>query len=103
MSKRFIEITSGWIPVSVLLLFTAALVTGQAQANLPDEAKSSSMPAAAASFNFVLNKDTLRNVEAVPLVIDSILALPSEFELSIEARILSGKDDASGRSKLSGK
>ena len=29
MSKRFIRLTSGWIPASVMLLFATALVMGQ--------------------------------------------------------------------------
>ena len=31
MSKRFIALTSGWIPVFVLLMLTAALAAGQAR------------------------------------------------------------------------
>lgn len=31
MEKRFIELTSGWIPVVVLLLFALALIAGNEQ------------------------------------------------------------------------
>ena len=34
MREKFIQMTSGWIPVSVMCLLAIALVTGQASANL---------------------------------------------------------------------
>jgi hypothetical protein len=35
MREKFIQMTSGWIPVSVMCLLAIALMTGQANANLP--------------------------------------------------------------------
>ncbi len=37
MHKKFIRMTSGWIPVSVMALLTVALIAGHARANLPKE------------------------------------------------------------------
>jgi hypothetical protein len=50
MSKKFIQLTSGWIPM-------------------------------------------LEKLETLPIVIDTLLALPAEFELSIDATIRSTDDD----------
>lgn len=101
MKKRFTQLTSGWIPISVLLLFTIALVAGQARANLPNEIKAAPVPAAMTSINVVLNSDMLKKLEALPLVVDTLLALPSDVELSIDARIISPHqgDEHSSRPK----
>lgn len=89
MRKRFIQLTSGWIPVSVLFLFTIALVEGQARANLPNEIKAAPVPVVTTSINVVLPKDMLRKIEALPLAVDTLLAPPSDLELSIDARTIS--------------
>ena len=44
MKKQFIRLTSGWIPVSVLVLFTIALVAGQARASLSEETRATPVP-----------------------------------------------------------
>lgn len=41
MSNTFIRLTSGWIPVAVMLLFAATLVVGQNRAVSPDVRESS--------------------------------------------------------------
>jgi hypothetical protein len=93
MKKQFIQLTSGWIPVSVLLLFTVALVAGQARANLPNEIKAAPMPVVTTSINIVLSSGVSKKLEALPLVVDTLLALPSDIELGIDARIVSPHDN----------
>ena len=100
MKKQFIQLTSGWIPVSVLLLFTIALVAGQARANLPNEIKAAPIPAVTTSINIVLSSDVLKKLEALPIVVDTLLALPSDFELGIEARITSPHGSGEHSSQL---
>jgi len=94
MSKKFIQLTSGWIPVSVLLMFVVALVTGQARANLPSEIKATPAPMVTTSINVVLHSQMFEKLETLPLVIDTLLALPAEIELSIDATIRSTDDDS---------
>jgi len=89
MKKQFIQLTSGWIPVSVLILFTIALVAGQARANLPNEIKAAPIPVVTTSVSVILNVDMLRKLEALPQVVDTLLALPSDLELTIDAGIIS--------------
>lgn len=45
MRQRFIQLTSGWIPVSVLLLLAAALVIGQERIALSPELDDQARPA----------------------------------------------------------
>jgi len=101
MQKQFIQLTSGWIPVSVLVLFTAALVMGQARANLSNEIKAVPVPAVTTSVSIVLNADILQKLEALPLAVDTLLALPSDLDVSINASINSpfDGDKHSSRSK----
>jgi hypothetical protein len=86
MKNRFIQLTSGWIPVSVLLLFTIALVAGQARANLPNELKAAPVPTITTSVNIVLNAEMLRQLESLPLVVDTLLALP--LDISVRSAIV---------------
>lgn len=92
MHKQFIQLTSGWIPVSVLVLFTAALVAGQARANLPNEIKAVPVPAVTTSVSIVLNADVLQKLEVLPLAVDTLLALPSGLDVGINASINSPFD-----------
>ena len=99
MSNKFIQMTSGWIPVSVLLLFAAALVTGQARANLPAEIKSTPAHFATISIEHVVNSKLIDRLEVLPGALESVITLPSEIELTIDTKIFSsdGKDSASVR------
>lgn len=101
MQKQFIQLTSGWIPVSVLVLFTAALVAGQARANLPNEIKAAPVPAVTTSVRIILNADVLQKLEALPIVVDTLLALPSDLGVSVDTGIISpfGGGENSPRSK----
>lgn len=96
MSSKFIRITSGWIPVSVLLLFAAALVTGGPQTGLPGEPAGIDAPAAELHEQI---RSTLRDVDSVRILVDSVGQLPDRVELIIDAGIASG-GKAPGAPKL---
>lgn len=93
MSKQFIQMTSGWIPVTVMVLLAVALIAGQARANLPNEFPAAPGPAATTSVNIVLSTQMLKELESLPAVVSTVLAMPKEIELHIDTRIL--RDDVS--------
>jgi hypothetical protein len=65
MSKRFIEMTSGWIPVFVLLMLAVALVNGQARAKHADSATA-----------------------AKAAVVETLVSLPDDIEIVLDAALL---------------
>jgi hypothetical protein len=92
----------GIISLTVILMFTVALIAGQARANLPAEASASSDFNHAGQMNIVLDAKSLQKIDALPHVINTILALPIDIELRINGRLLrtdveedAGSDDAS--------
>ena len=78
--------------MSVLVLFTVALVAGQARANLPNEIKAAPITAITTSVNIVLNTDALQKLEALPLFVDTLLALPTEIKGASDSKFLSPFD-----------
>ena len=92
MSKRFIQLTSGWIPVSVLLLFAAALVTGQTDDDAMPGIKGQGVkvsvtekrPAAAAT---ILGGRVQEDLHTVRYLVGSIRQLSEEGELTIDVRM----------------
>lgn len=82
MSKQFIRITSGWIPVSVLLLCTVALVAGQADANLPNAVKATPQPAPGVAIDIVLSRHMQEKLDSLAVVVDTLVSLPDELEIS---------------------
>jgi len=78
--------TSGWIPVAVLLLFAIALVTGQVDANLPDDIKASPPHLSKASMMLVVNGALVERPDVFPTALDSVLALPAEIEQAFDAK-----------------
>jgi hypothetical protein len=99
MKQQFIQLTSGWIPVSMLALFAIALIAGQARANLPNEIKAAPVPATTTSVSIVLNVDVLRKLEALPLVVDTLLALPSDLEGTLNTGLTSPFDSGGHSSR----
>lgn len=75
MSKRFIQLTSGWIPVAVLLLLAAALVSGEPRTDLAKGVTAA--PTAPAA-----------DVEAVTLMLRSIIEMQSEVAGNLDAVVL---------------
>ena len=69
MSKRFIALTSGWIPVFVLLMLTVALAAGQAR----DDRATGTHPAtpSAVEVLITLPGDVESTLDAVRLIIDA--------------------------------
>jgi hypothetical protein len=86
MSKRFIQLTSGWIPVAVMLLLAAALVSGA-----PREDRVDGTPAVPATPELPINlldSATGAHAENVTLVLRSFVEMPSEVSLNRDAKIL---------------
>lgn len=90
MSKQFIQMTSGWIPIAVMALLAAALIAGQARANLGQEYKPALISAASMPVKIELHTEKLQKLEVLPAVVDRLLAMPINIELSIDTRILRG-------------
>ena len=88
MSKRFIELTTGWIPIAVLMLFAAALVTEQAGASLPSGLLTVPAPAAPETPHSKFEGPHGREVEDIAIILKSIFELPSDVRLILDATIL---------------
>ena len=86
MSKRFIELTTGWIPIAVLMLFAAALVTEQASANLPSGLVT--LPATTETPHSRFEGPYGRDVDEIAVILESIVELPSDVRLILDATIL---------------
>lgn len=84
MNNRFDPLTKGLISVAVILMFAAALVAGQARANLTDDA-------AAADFveqsrtGIILNAEIFRKIKSLPAIVGAALSLPGEMDLCLDA------------------
>ena len=75
MSKRFIQLTSGWIPVAVLLLLAAALVSGEPRTDMTQAVTAAPTAPAADS-------------EAVTSMLRSIVEMQSEVAGNLDAILL---------------
>ncbi len=91
MSKKFIQLTSGWIPVSVLLLFAAALVMGQDTSRLPQEIPLPTAPTAAVVEPGLLDPNDHVRLEAIRFFLDSLLPMPESISITIGATIRNDK------------
>ena len=98
MRRKFIKVTSGWIPVSVLLLFAAAFVTGEPRGDRQGEIAVIDVPSAELHGEI---RSTLRDVESVRYLVATITSVPARVERLVDAGIASGIK-ASGRPKLLG-
>jgi len=102
MNSRFDLQTKGFISLAVILMFTVALIAGQAHANLPAESSASADFAPATRMHVVLDAESIQHIESLPYVVDIILALPIDIELNFNGLTLrtgaeenAGSDDAS--------
>ncbi len=93
MRKRFIELTSGWIPVSVLLLFAVVLVAGQASANLPTDIRAVAPTGIASPADPVLHGELVLKLERAWLLADKVLLLPEGIGLVIDMAPFSAGGD----------
>jgi hypothetical protein len=104
MNSRFDQLTKGLLSMAVIIMFTVALVAGQARANLPAEVSSTADFGLATRMSVMLDSGSLQQIRMPPIAIDTILALPIDLELSIDERSLrmgnaenAGSDDASAK------
>jgi len=97
MNIRFDPLTKGLLSLAVLLMFTVALIAGQARANLPAEISATSDFALSTRSSVILDSESLQKIHALPYLVDTFLALPIDIELSIEELTLqSGNADDTG-------
>ena len=99
MNKHFIQVTNGLVPVAVLLLLVVALVAGQARANLPHHV--TAVPTLSAQTSVILNAEMLRKIESLPQIVDTLLALPADIELTISSFTVPSTKDADSRQRPS--
>ncbi len=97
MNSRIDQLTKGLLSLAVILMFTAALVAGQARANLPADAKAAADFGGTTRIGIILDTESLRKIDASLHIVDKILALPIDIEFSInELRIRTGNAAAGG-------
>ena len=102
MNSRIDQLTKGLLSLALIIMFTAALIAGQARANLPVEVSPSIDFALATRISVILDSESLQKIRLLPHAIDTILALPIDIELRIYKRSLrsgnaenAGSDDSS--------
>ncbi len=102
MNNRFDLQAKGLISLAVMLMFTVALIAGQARVNLPAEASANADFDHATQVSIGLDAKSLQKINALSHVVDTILALPIDVELRINGLTLrsgaaddAGSDDAS--------
>jgi len=102
MNSRIDQLTKGLLSLALIIMFTAALIAGQARANLPAEVSPSIDFALATRISVILDSESLQTIRLLPHAIDTILALPIDIELRIYERSLrsgnaenAGSDDSS--------
>lgn len=82
MKKQFIQFTSGWIPVSVLLLLAVALVAGQARANLPAEYRVMSYEVSGSATRIVLTGRVLKELQLSTGIREIAESMPASLSAS---------------------
>ena len=88
MNSRIDQLTKGLLSLVLMIMFTAALIAGQARANLTAEVSPSSDFALATRMSVILDSESLQKIRLLPHVIDTMLALPIDIELRIYERSL---------------
>jgi len=96
MNKQFIQVTNGLLPVAVLALLSVAFIAGQARANIPGEVTAAVVPVMTTGVSVLFSAEMLKKAESLPQVLDAILALPGEVELTIKLRGKASKTDHVG-------
>jgi hypothetical protein len=94
MNSRFDQITKGLLSLAVVVMFTVALIAGQARANLPADVSATADFGPVVQTNLLLDAESLRKIHSLPYVIDIILALPIDLELSLHDLKLRSGDAA---------
>lgn len=88
MNSRIDQITKGLISVAVMLMFTVALIAGQARANLQADASAIDEIAFGSEMSMILDAESLRKLESLSHLVDVLIALPIDIELSIHELLL---------------
>jgi bifunctional ADP-heptose synthase (sugar kinase/adenylyltransferase) len=83
---------SGKAGLTVLGLFTIAVIAGQAEANLTREARAAADIVAPKAHHQMLSKEQLQKFEAASRALESLLALPIHIEVVL--KVLSEKEVA---------
>ena len=97
MNSRFDQLTKGLLSLAVILMFTVALVAGQARANLPADATAAANFGGTTRIGIILDTESLQKIDASLHIVEKILALPIDIEFSInELRIRTGNAAAGG-------
>ena len=104
MNSRFDHLTKGLLSLAVIIMFTVALIAGQARANLPAEVSTTADFGLETRTSILLDAESLRKIRSLSYAVDTILALPIDIELSILEQTIrmgtaddAGPDDASVR------
>ncbi len=84
MNSRFDQLIKGLLSLTVIVMFTVALIAGQARANLPAEVSATSDFGLSTRMSVILDSESLSKIHSLPYAIDTILALPIDIELRID-------------------
>jgi hypothetical protein len=101
MNSRIDQITKGLISLAVMLMFTVAFVAGQARANLQADVAAIEETAVATEISVILDAESLRKLESMLHLIDTVIALPIDIEFSIdEFALRAGNTNEAGSDDL---
>ena len=102
MNSRFDHLTKALLSLAVIIMFTVALIAGQARANLTAEVSTTADYGLVTQMSILLDAESLRKIRSLSYAVDTILALPIDIELSIHGRTIrmgiaddAGSDDSS--------
>ena len=102
MSKATPNLADSIIGISMLAMFAVAIVAGQARATLDVDALAETPQTIQlshqASASFTLPIQELRRLEALPVIVNTLLDLPIHIDINME----SGQITASRKSPLEG-
>ncbi len=84
MNKRILKIINSLIGLSVLAMFTVAIVAGQARANFKHAAQLEVDMLRSTSTNITLRLEDVRNLEAIPIIVETMLDLPIHLTIEIK-------------------
>ena len=97
MNSRFDHLTKGLLSLAVIIMFTVALIAGQARANLPAEVSTTADFDLETRTSILFDAESLRKIRSLSYAVDTILALPIDIKLSIlEQTIRMGTADDAG-------
>lgn len=81
MLAHKLRIAEGLAGISLLAVMTVALITGQARANLHASARAAVSLSETTKASLILTHAKLRELEALPQIVDTVLALPIQLDI----------------------